>query len=152
MNIADSSLHVLLVDDDEIDIKNIKYGFKAHKIKNTLDIAKTSADAWSFLHYKDTAPNEAQRPKLILLDINLPKINGLELLKKLRADPMLKSIPVIMVTNSDSASDKQTAEDLDAAGYFIKPIIFEQFMVLYKKLIRTIRSSPYKPLGSVDNG
>ena len=130
MNILDTSIHVLLIEDDMVDVLHIKYGFREYNIKNTLDVANNGIKALNKLYDK-----EAHLPKLIILDINIPKMNGFELLKKLKMHPQYKLIPVVMVTTSNAVQDRKAAADLNVAGYFIRPLKFEEFMPLYSKIV-----------------
>jgi len=123
-------LTILLVEDDEVDIMNVKRAFKKNNILNPLHIAHNGLEALDMLRGNPDAKIEklAPMPKVILLDLNMPKMGGLEFLKELRKDPNLKAISVFVMTTSDEESDKFTAYDLNVAGYIIKPLSFESFV------------------------
>ena len=123
-------LTILLVEDDEVDIMNVKRAFKKNNILNPLHIAHNGLDALAMLRGNAEQGIEkiTPTPKVILLDLNMPKMGGLEFLKELRSDPALKSISVFVMTTSDEESDKFTAYNLNVAGYIIKPLSFESFV------------------------
>lgn len=123
-------LTILLVEDDEVDIMNVKRAFKKNNILNPLHIAHNGLEALAMLRGDSAQSIEkiSPTPKVILLDLNMPKMGGLEFLKELRNDPALKAISVFVMTTSDEESDKFTAYNLNVAGYIIKPLSFESFV------------------------
>ena len=123
-------LTILLVEDDEVDIMNVKRAFKKNNILNPLHIARNGLEALAMLRGSPDQGIEkvVPIPKVILLDLNMPKMGGLEFLKELRNDPALKAISVFVMTTSDEESDKFTAYNLNVAGYIIKPLSFESFV------------------------
>jgi CheY-like chemotaxis protein len=123
-------LTILLVEDDEVDIMNVKRAFKKNNILNPLHVARNGLEALEMLRGNADAKVEklSPMPKVILLDLNMPKMGGLEFLKEIRKDPNLKAISVFVMTTSDEESDKFTAYDLNVAGYIIKPLSFERFV------------------------
>lgn len=127
---AERLLTILLVEDDEVDIMNVKRAFKKNKISNPLYVAHNGLEALDMLRGNAETGIEKLNPvpKVILLDLNMPKMGGLELLKEIRKDPDLKSISVFVMTTSDEESDKFTAYNLNVAGYIIKPLSFERFV------------------------
>lgn len=119
--------HILLVEDDEVDVMNVKRAFKKNKIINPLHVAGNGLEALALLR----AENENAlpgRPQIILLDINMPKMNGIEFLRELRTDPLLKSISVFVLTTSNQDRDRFDAYDLNVAGYILKPVEFDKFV------------------------
>ncbi len=123
----DKSVTILLVEDDEIDAVNVQRAFKKVKITNPLYRAENGLEALAMLRgegVEKTIPT----PKIILLDINMPKMNGIEFLQALRADPDLKGISVVVLTTSDEDRDKVAAYDLNVAGYVLKPVQPEKFI------------------------
>jgi CheY-like chemotaxis protein len=126
--IEEKAINILLVEDDEVDVMNVKRAFKKNKIANPLYIASNGLEALAMLRGKDG--QDAVIPKsrrLILLDLNMPKMNGLEFLHELRADPELQVIPVIVLTTSDEDRDRIEAYHLNVAGYILKPVTFSKF-------------------------
>ncbi len=126
----DKLLKILLVEDDEVDIMNVKRAFKKNKISNPLFIAKNGLEAlWMLRGNKEENIEKIEPlPKVILLDLNMPKMGGLEFLHEIRNDPQLKSISVFVMTTSDEESDKVTAYKFNVAGYILKPLSFERFV------------------------
>lgn len=128
MGIEERSINILLVEDDEVDVMNIKRAFKRHKIANPLYTAGDGLEALAMLR-----PNKNQPPivplqrRLVLLDLNMPKMNGLEFLHALRADDQLRPTPVIVLTTSDEDKDRIEAYNLNVAGYILKPVTFVNF-------------------------
>lgn len=120
-------LHILLVDDDDIDVMNVERAFKRNNIINPFYVARDGIEALAMLR----ATGEGAVPKerrLILLDLNMPRMNGLEFLRELREDPELRYLTVIVLTTSDDERDKVEAYNLNVAGYIIKPVTFLAFV------------------------
>lgn len=120
-------LNILLVDDDEVDVMNVKRAFKKNNITNPLFIAGNGLEALNMLRGKGELAIPQTR-RLILLDLNMPKMGGIEFLRELRADSDLKSTPVIVLTTSNEDSDKVDAYNLNVAGYILKPVTFSNFV------------------------
>jgi CheY-like chemotaxis protein len=123
----EKTLNLLLVDDDEVDVMNVQRAFKKNNITNPLYIAANGLEALMLLRGQNGAPIPSQR-RLILLDLNMPKMNGIEFLRELRTDGALKHIPVIVLTTSNEDSDKVEAYNLNVAGYILKPVTFARFV------------------------
>lgn len=119
---------LLLIDDDEVDVMTVKRAFKKNNITNPLYIANNGLEALAMLRGKEMPKLLAGQRRLILLDLNMPKMNGTEFLQELRADPELKSLPVIVLTTSNEEQDKVEAYNLNVAGYIIKPVTFSKFV------------------------
>ncbi|MCA9694611.1 MAG: response regulator [Nannocystaceae bacterium] len=123
---APSRFHVLLVEDDDLDVMNVKRAFA----KNESDIAiERVPDGRAGLE-RLRAEGFDTRNLVILLDLNMPKMNGIEFLRELRADPELHRLPVIVLTTSDDERDKVDAYDLNVAGYVLKPVQFSAFVAV----------------------
>ena len=121
-------INILLVEDDEVDVMNVKRAFKKYKITNPLHIAGNGLEALAMLRSQDRHPPQVpENRRLILLDLNMPKMNGLEFLHALREDPELKRTPVIVLTTSDEDRDRIEAYNLNVAGYILKPVTFINF-------------------------
>jgi CheY-like chemotaxis protein len=114
---------ILLVEDDEVDVMNVKRAFSKNNIKNELFVAGNGVEALEMLN-SVIVP----LPKIIILDINMPKMNGIEFLKIIRQDEKLKNISVFVMTTSNEDSDKINAYNLNVAGYILKPLSFEKFI------------------------
>jgi CheY-like chemotaxis protein len=121
-------INILLVEDDEVDVMNVQRAFRKNKITNPLYIAENGLEALAMLRSQDGQnPIVPPSRRLILLDLNMPKMNGLEFLHQLRADPELKSTPVVVLTTSDEDRDRLEAYNLNVAGYLLKPVTFSNF-------------------------
>ncbi|HEX5521185.1 MAG TPA: response regulator [Longimicrobiaceae bacterium] len=117
-------LNILLVEDDEIDVMNVRRAFKKNNIYNPLWIAGNGVEALELLR-GDQIPRER---RLVLLDLNMPRMNGIEFLRELRADSELKAVPVVVLTTSDDERDRVEAYQLNVAGYILKPVTLINFV------------------------
>ncbi len=113
-------MNVLLVDDDEIDVMNAQRAFKKNNIINPLYIAHNGLEALAMLRGTTMPPER----RLVLLDLNMPKMNGLEFLAVVRADAALKYLPIVILTTSADDRDKVEAYNFNVGGYILKPITF----------------------------
>jgi CheY-like chemotaxis protein len=118
-----SLLNILLVEDDEVDVMNIRRCFEKNHITNPLYVAGNGIEGLEKLR-DGTVPRDR---RIVLLDLNMPKMNGIEFLRELRKDPELSSTPVVVLTTSNDDSDKVQAYDLKIAGYLVKPVTFAEF-------------------------
>ena|SRR3569832_522697 len=125
---SDGVTNILLVDDDDVDIMTLQRAFKRNNISNPLFVAMNGLEALDQLRGTNGAEKINPLPRIILLDINMPKMNGLEFLREMRADPDLKGISVFVLTTSNDDKDKVEAYNYNVAGYIIKPITFENFV------------------------
>jgi len=120
-------IDVLLVEDDEGDVLMTKEAFEYHKIRNRLHVVSDGDQALQYL--RRTGPfADAPRPGLILLDVNLPRRSGLEVLAELKQDPELLVIPVVMLTTSRAEEDILRSYALHANAFVTKPVDFEHFI------------------------
>lgn len=120
-------LHILLVDDDEVDVMNVQRAFKKNNISNPLYIASNGLEALDLLRGQGAQQIPGPR-RLVLLDLNMPKMNGLEFLRAIREDPALRSLTVVVLTTSDDERDRIEAYNLNVAGYILKPVTFTAFV------------------------
>jgi CheY-like chemotaxis protein len=118
---------VLLVEDDSGDALIVREAFEHYKIRNTLHVVTDGEQALRFVHRAGEF-SDAPRPGLIMLDLNLPRRDGLEVLADLKADPALRVIPVVILTTSRSEEDVLRSYSLHANAYVTKPVEFERFM------------------------
>ena len=121
--VADKMLNILLVEDDEVDVMNVRRAFEKAHVSNPLYVAGNGLEALDMLR-GTTIPQER---RLVLLDLNMPKMNGIEFLEALRADPALSSTPVVVLTTSNDDQDKIDAYNFNVAGYLLKPVTFSNF-------------------------
>ncbi|NJK49039.1 response regulator [Candidatus Gracilibacteria bacterium] len=125
----DKGLHILLVEDDEVDVMNVKRALKKNNISNPLYIASNGLEALTMLRGEDGhSPVVPPHRRLILLDLNMPKMGGIEFLQVLRTDSDLKGIPVVVLTTSNQDRDRIEAYQLNVAGYMLKPVTFQNFV------------------------
>lgn len=123
----EKTLNVLLVEDDEVDVMNVKRAFRRNNIINPLYVASNGLEALKMLRGNGSSPEIPQQRRIILLDLNMPRMGGLEFLHELRADYSLKPIPVVILTTSDEDKDRIEAYNLNVAGYLLKPVKFSEF-------------------------
>ena len=108
------TVKILLIEDDDVDVEAIKRGFKKNKIANPFIVAKDGVEGLKILR------SELKQPYLILLDLNMPRMNGIEFLKEIRNDPILKTSIVFILTTSDAEKDRWAAYEQNIAGYLLK--------------------------------
>ncbi len=120
-------MSILLVEDDEVDIMNVRKAFKKNDFTSQLHVARDGVEALEMLR-GELQSELMQLPRIILLDLNLPRMNGIEFLKKLRADAELRQLVVIVLTTSDDERDVLSAYNLNVAGYIVKPVTFNSFV------------------------
>jgi CheY-like chemotaxis protein len=127
MTTAGSAIDVLLIEDDPGDELITREAFEHNKIKNNLHVAHDGQEGLDFL-YRRGAYADAPRPDLILLDLNLPKYDGRQLLEKIKSDAELALIPVVVLTTSSAEEDILRSYKLHANAYVTKPVDLDQFM------------------------
>ncbi|MEG3876525.1 response regulator [Microcoleus sp. herbarium7] len=133
----EKKIHILLVEDDEVDVMNVQRAFKKSNIVNPLYMAANGLEALDILRGQGKIePAMPQARRLILLDLNMPRMNGIEFLRELRLDENLRSIPVIVLTTSNEDRDKVEAYNLNVAGYILKPVTFSNFVEVMATLNR----------------
>src|ERR1700678_2748104 len=124
---------VLLVEDDEGDILMTREAFEFHKIRNPLHVVTDGEQALHFIRRAGPFA-DAPRPGLILLDVNLPRLSGLEVLAELKQDPDLHLIPVVMLTTSQAEEDILRSYELHANAYVTKPVDFDRFIDVVRQI------------------
>lgn len=128
-----SPIEILLVEDNPGDIRLTQEVLKEGKVQNTLSVVENGVQAISFLR-KENEYQDAPTPDLILLDLNLPKKDGREVLLDIKNDPELKKIPVVVLTTSQAEEDILKVYDLNANCYISKPVDFGQFIDVVKSI------------------
>ena len=124
---------ILLIEDNPGDVRLTQEAFKAGKKDITLEVVSDGVEALDFL--KNQGPYAGKpRPDLILLDLNLPKWDGREVLKKIKSDPEFRSIPIVVLTTSNAKSDVMKSYDLHANCFISKPIDFDNFFNIIHKI------------------
>jgi chemotaxis family two-component system response regulator Rcp1 len=132
MNI-EGSMEILLVEDNLADVRLTKLAFKECRESIRLSVARDGIECMNFLHKKGEYAN-APRPNIILLDLNLPKKDGREVLAEIKSDPELKLIPVVILTASTAEDDILHAYRLHANSYLIKPVELDRFLEMVKSI------------------
>jgi CheY-like chemotaxis protein len=125
------AIEILLVEDNPGDVRLTQEALKENKIRNNLHVAKDGVEAMQFLR-RINGYNDAPRPDLILLDLNLPKKDGREVLAEIKTDENLRSIPVVILTTSDAEEDVAKAYQMYANCYIRKPIDLNRFIDVVK--------------------
>lgn len=123
---SSASPSILLVEDDQMDVMNVQRELRKQNISVPLILAKNGREALNLLR-GENGEAKIERPSLVMLDLNMPRLNGLELLKMLRADPEFSDLNVFIMTTSDLDMDRSGATDLGVSGYIIKPLTFDSF-------------------------
>jgi CheY-like chemotaxis protein len=116
-------LHILLVDDDDVDVMNVQRAFEKNRITNPVHVANNGIEALKLLRDGTVGPR-----RLVLLDLNMPRMNGIEFLREVRADEQLQALCVVVLTTSNAERDKVEAYKLNVAGYLLKPVTFTSFV------------------------
>lgn len=133
---SDKSLIVLMAEDNEHDIVATKRAWRKNNIENPLYIVRDGEECLDYLYRrgKYSEPESSPRPGLLLLDINMPRMGGIEVLRQIRNDDMLKVLPVVVLTTSQSDEDKMESYRLHVNAYIVKPVGFELFSDVIRKL------------------
>jgi two-component system response regulator len=118
---------VLLVEDDSNDAEMTVWALEKNQLMGRVHRVRDGAEAIDYLFGKDKSPDLA-RLKVVLLDIKLPKLDGLEVLRKMKADAALRHIPVVILTSSNETRDRQAGYSLGVNSYVVKPVDFDQFV------------------------
>ena len=126
-------IDVLLVEDDPGDVLMTQEAFEDYKVKNQLHVATDGVEAMAFLR-REGKNADAPRPDLVLLDLNLPRMDGREVLHEIKSDPELASIPVVILTTSEAEEDVLRSYSLHANAYVTKPVDFERFIQVVRKI------------------
>ncbi|MCF7804274.1 MAG: response regulator [Candidatus Marinimicrobia bacterium] len=126
-------IDILLVEDSPGDVRLTREALKEGKVKNNLEVAKDGVEALEFL-YRQGKHKKAFRPDLILLDLNLPKKDGREVLEEIKADEDLKRIPIVILTTSDDEKDILRSYNLHANCYITKPVDLDKFITVVKSI------------------
>lgn len=141
-------IEILLVEDNPGDVRLTAEALKENKVANLLHVAPDGVEAMRFLRREGPHANAA-RPDLILLDLNLPRLDGREVLEQIKADPALKTIPVIILTTSEAEADILKSYELHANCYITKPVRIDRFFEVVAQLenfwVSIVRLPPTPP-------
>jgi CheY-like chemotaxis protein len=128
-----AEIDVLLVEDDEGDVLMTQEAFEHHKLRNQLHVVPDGVEAIAFLRGEGRHAG-APRPGLILLDLNLPRKDGRQVLEEIKSDESLRSIPVVVLTTSQAEEDILRSYNLHANAYVAKPVDFERFIEVIRQI------------------
>jgi CheY-like chemotaxis protein len=126
-------IHVLLVEDDPGDVLMTQEAFEHHKLRNQLHVVPDGVEALAFLR-REGGHADAPRPGLVLLDLNLPRKDGREVLEEVKNDASLRSIPIVVLTTSQAEEDILRSYNLHANAYVAKPVDFDRFIEVIRQI------------------
>lgn len=132
----ENDAHILLVEDNQMDVILTLDAFREAKLKNTIHVARNGQEALDYLFGKDKFANREEYPipSLILLDLKMPGIDGFEVLRQVKGTEKLKRIPVIILTSSKEEGDRALSYDIGANSYLLKPVSFDGFTDVVRKI------------------
>jgi two-component system response regulator len=137
---------ILLVEDNPADVELTQRAFKKNRLTNHIHVARDGVEALAFLFADE---GQARELSVVLLDLKMPRMDGLEVLRRMRDDPRTRNLPVVMMTSSSQESDLVASYDLGANSYIVKPVDFEKFTEAVR-LIGTYWLLLNKPAGAGD--
>jgi len=126
--------HILLAEDSDNDLELTLAALQSHRVANEVDVARDGAEALDYLYRRGKFVGRAPRLALILLDLKMPKVDGLEVLRQIKNDPELRLTPVVMLTSSREEVDLLRSYELGVNAYVVKPVAFREFMEAVKQL------------------
>ncbi len=127
-------IHILLVEDSPADVELTLRAFKRRKLSNPVAVARDGEEALDYIHRRGAFGAGAPVPGLILLDLRLPKVDGLEVLRQLKEHPVYRNVPVVVLTTSGEDRDVARSYELGAASYIVKPVEFEKFQEVVERI------------------
>lgn len=125
---------ILLVEDNPADVELTLRAFKRRKLANAIAVVRDGEEALDYVHRRGAFTNGAPVPGLILLDLRLPRVDGLDVLRQIKSHPIYRSIPVVVLTTSAEDRDITTSYELGAASYIVKPVEFEKFLEVVERI------------------
>jgi hypothetical protein len=125
---------ILLVEDNPADVELTLRAFKQRKLSNPIAVVRDGEEALDYVHRRGRFAGDAPIPGVILLDLRLPKVDGLEVLREVKAHPVYRNIPVVVLTTSAEDRDIKKSYELGAASYIVKPVEFEKFLEVVKRI------------------
>jgi two-component system response regulator len=133
---TDTPTEILLIEDNPSDVKLALHAFQRHRIANSIAVVRDGAEALEFLFCTDRHADRRIEapPKLILLDLKLPLVDGIEVLRQLKSDPRTQMIPVVVMTSSREERDVVDSYRLGVNSYIVKPVDFDQFTEAVRQL------------------
>ncbi|HYV38944.1 MAG TPA: response regulator [Gemmataceae bacterium] len=133
---VESSVEILLVEDNPNDVKLAVHAFKTHNLANNVHVVRDGAEALEYIFCTDryAQRNIENGPKVILLDLKLPLVDGIEVLRRVKADPRTRTLPVVVMTSSKEEPDIEECYRLGVNSYIVKPVDFDQFTEAVRQL------------------
>jgi two-component system, response regulator len=133
---SNGPLEILLVEDNPNDLELALHALRTNKLSNQIQVARDGAEALDYLFCEGSFVERRieDRPRVILLDLKLPKVDGLEVLSRIKADPRTQSIPVVVLTSSRQDRDLVESYHLGVNSYIVKPVDFDQFVEAVRQL------------------
>jgi len=128
-----SPVRILVVDDDPVDVRLMQEALRESKVLAIMESVYDGVEAMAYLH-REGQYSQARRPDLILLDLNMPRKDGREVLSEIKADPDLRRIPVVILTTSKADQDVVQTYDLGANAYVVKPVDLDQLVTIVQKI------------------
>jgi CheY-like chemotaxis protein len=129
------AMEILLVEDNPNDVELTLHTLQKHNLANRIHVVRDGEEALDYIFgARDSGRRAAGAPKVVLLDLKLPKVNGLEVLRRIKSDPRTKTIPVVVLTSSREEQDVVKSYDLGVNSYIVKPVDFESFAEAVKQL------------------
>lgn len=126
---------ILLVEDNERDVELTLTALEEHNLANEVVTARDGAEALDYLYHRGQFAGHANGlPVVVLLDLKMPKVDGLEVLRQMRSDPALKHVPVVMITSSREEQDLVSSYQLGVNAYVVKPVDFQKFVESVKQI------------------
>jgi len=125
---------ILLVEDNEADVELALRAFKRRRISNPIAVARDGEEALDYIHRRGAFAAGALTPGVILLDLRLPKVDGLDVLKEIKAHPVYRHVPVVVLTTSAEDRDIKRSYELGASSYIVKPVEFEKFRDVVERI------------------
>ena len=125
---------ILLVEDNIADVELTLRAFKKRGVSNPIMVARDGEEALDYVHRRGVFADGAPTPGIVLLDLRLPKVDGLEVLKELKAHPVYRHVPVVVLTTSAEDRDIKRSYELGASSYIVKPVEFEKFRDVVERI------------------
>lgn len=128
------SLPILLVEDNPVDAELTLRALRKHRVSNPIVVTRDGEEALDYVHRRGRFGTEAPVPGLILLDIRLPKVDGIEVLREIKGHPVYRTVPVVMLTTSQEEVDVRTCYELGVNSYILKPVDFDKFLEVVSRI------------------
>lgn len=127
-------LPILLVEDNEADAELALRAFRRRKLSNPVYVVRDGEEALDYIHRRGRFAEDAPVPSVILLDLRIPKVDGLDVLRQLKQDPVYRNVPVVVLTTSAEDRDVRRSYELGASSYIVKPVEFEKFQEVVERI------------------